>query len=133
TSPLWVGGAVSHGPQPRSYEFKLPRKVKRQALLGALSSRRAQEGLVVVDEFKLDRPSTRSMKDLLARVGLPAGTKVLFLYSSDEQLACMSARNIAGVSCLRVDGVNVYDLLNHSHVLISKGTLEALQQRLQGE
>jgi large subunit ribosomal protein L4 len=150
-SPLWVGGAVIFGPQPRDYSHKLPRKVLKQARLGVLSERAANGAITIVDDFSMEAPKTKVFKDLLSKLKLDTpvtrirtdrgnegeevdGTrKVLFLFSEGEEAAVLSARNLSNVSCLDVAGLNVYDLINHDNLLMSEKTFSLLQERCLGK
>ncbi len=135
-SPLWVGGAVIFGPQPRDYSFKLPRKVRRQALCGAISAKAQAGNLKVVDSIAMDAPKTKDFMKVLSALSLRESSsgvrapKVTFLFSRDETVAAVSARNIKGVSCLPVEGVNVYDIVNADCLLLSEQSLGILTEKL---
>lgn len=140
-SPLWVGGAVTFGPTPRSYEFKLPRKVKRKALLGVLSDRARSGSIVVVDDLAGMSGRTKDFISVLEGLNLceagrvkrgPDGGKVIFLYSEGEEMAYRGAKNIEGLNCLRVEGTNVYDLLKSKKILASEKTIKALESNVSG-
>ncbi len=130
-SPLWVGGAVVHGPHPRSYEHALPRKVKRQALCAVLSSKVKEGKLVVLDSFELKAGKTSEMKKVLGKLGL-GGKKTLLLSAgtaSDVSIE-RAGRNLARLSILAVQGLNVYDLMCHDYVIGTKEVLSTLQKSL---
>lgn len=130
-SPLWVGGAVVHGPQPRDYEHALPRKLKRQVLCGVLSSKLAAGKFMILNDAKLKAPKTSEVAGMLKKLGLD-GKKVLWLTGSEAQEKSFekAARNIAGLSLLAAAGVNVYDLMRHDVVVGTKQVVENLQQTL---
>jgi large subunit ribosomal protein L4 len=127
-SPLWVGGAVVHGPRPRSYETRLNKKVKFAALVSSISRFFGSETAHVLDTFECSG-KTKDGANLL-KVISPTGRKVLVVHSSDEALFARSVRNIKGVKVLHLDGVNVYDIMNNDALVISKPTLGEFQRRL---
>jgi len=136
-SPLWVGGAVIFGPQPRDYSFKLPRKVRRQALCGAISAKVEAGKLVVVDAISIEKPKTKEFFSILSTLNLRGSEgspskppKVVFLFSKGEEAAAVSARNISGVTCLPVEGVNVYDVVNADCLLLTEQSLANVTQKL---
>ena len=125
-SPLWVGGAVVHGPRPRSYEKSLNKKVRLAALTGVLTDVVSTRRLVVVDSFDCCSGKTKQGAALLKGVG--AGSKsVLVVVSSLEDAANYSFRNLPGVSVLAVEGINVYDVLRHKAVVMSRESVSRLQ------
>jgi large subunit ribosomal protein L4 len=128
-APQFAGGGVVFGPVPRGYAHKLPKKVRRAALLSALSQRAGESALTVVDALELPDYSTRRMAEILSALGL-AGETTLIVLDEPSPVVEASARNLPGVSVLRSEGVNVYDLLRHQKVLITKAAVERLQARL---
>ncbi|MCB0331115.1 MAG: 50S ribosomal protein L4 [Bdellovibrionales bacterium] len=136
-SPLWVGGAVSFGPQPRDYSFKLPRKVRRQALLGVLSDKASRNEVTILSGFDVEQPKTKAFADILGALklskieeGRKRAKKVAFLFAEGEEAAAISARNISTVSILPVAAANVYDLVHVDHILFSERAFDELQDRL---
>ncbi len=125
-SPQWRGGGVVFGPRVRSHAFKLNRKVRRLALVSALSRRCAESQLVLLDKFELEQIKTRQVVDFQKRFELDT---VLLVASRDENLY-KSARNIAGVTVMPPEGVNVYDILRHKSLVMTKEAVEALTARL---
>lgn len=134
-SPLWVGGAVVFGPQPRDYDFRLSKRSRRTALISALSQKVTDAQLVVVDNFSSVDGKTKSFVKVLEALEI-AGKKVMLIIADKEgSKACDSklwkaARNVKGVKPVAVEGVNVYDLLNCSVVLTCSAGIEALEARL---
>ena len=128
-APQWSGGGAVFGPVPRTHDHKLPKKVRRAALRSALSLRLAEGGITVVEAIGLDGFSTRAMKDLLAKLGLD-GQRVLIAIAESDLRVERSARNLPGVGLLRAEGLNVYDVLRHEKLLLTRSSLEAIQQRL---
>jgi large subunit ribosomal protein L4 len=130
-SPLWAGGGTIFGPQPRDYGYRMPRSARRAALRAALASRHAAEALVVVDRLALPEPKTKRMVECLEGLGL-AGSVLIVLAEPDAAVA-RAARNIPHVKVLLVGGLNVYDILGHTHLLFTRAALEALAARLADE
>lgn len=132
-SPLWVGGAVVHGPTPRSYEFRLSKRMRKGALASALAVKSAQEGFVVLESMAGASGKTKDAAALLERTGL-AGSKVLVIVpneaSAERELFSRSLRNITKVTVVPTAGVNVYDLLNSQKVLCVGAALAELEARV---
>ena len=122
-SPQWVGGGVAHGPKPRDYSQRTPKKMKRLALRSALSVRAAGGQIKVVEDFGAwDEPKTKSATALLAAMGVTG--KVLLLAEDHERTAMKSFRNIDGVIASNLGQANTYDVLWAETVIMSKGTLD---------
>jgi large subunit ribosomal protein L4 len=126
-SPIWRGGGTIHGPQPRDYEMRVPKKVRRLALKMALSQKVLEESFKVLDLFKLDRIRTKDIVELLGRFEL--GKTLVVLPGPDEMIE-KSARNIPSVKVLRSEGLNVYDLLNHKSVILSRDCVSRIEEAL---
>lgn len=120
-APQWTGGGVVHGPQPRSYAQRTPKKMIAAALRGALSDR-ARDGRVhVVDSIVVgETPSTKAALKSLAEIG---GTKLLVVLDRDEDVAWLSLRNVASVHALAVDQLNAYDVLVNDDVVFTTAAL----------
>lgn len=127
-SPLWRGGGVIFGPKPRDYSVKMNRKERRLALRTALQSRVAD--LVVVEGFedKFSRPKTRELLDAITRWGLDPNAKILLIIAERQELVYLSARNIENVKLITAANLNVHDLLNADHLVITSPALEAIQE-----
>lgn len=130
-APQFQGGGVVFGPVPRGYAHKLPKKVRRAALLSALSQRLQESTMTVVEDLQVDGYQTRKMVGILSALGLE-GTTLIVIEEANPTVEA-SARNLPGVSVVRAAGVNVYDLLRHQNLLITKAAVESLQSRLAGE
>jgi large subunit ribosomal protein L4 len=128
-APQFAGGGVVFGPVPRGYSHKLPKKVRAAALRSALSQRVAESTLTVVDELVVEGFQTKRVVAILAALGLD-GSSTLIVVEDVNATVEASSRNIPGVSVVRVEGVNVYDLLRHKSVLITKAAIEKLEARL---
>jgi large subunit ribosomal protein L4 len=126
-SPLWVGGGTIFGPQPRDYSYRLPRKARRGALLSALSLKNREGKIIVVDRLELEEAKTKLMAKALAE--LKVSSALIVIPQADEKIE-RSARNLPTVKVLRVDGLNVYDLLRYEHLILTEGALKLLEERL---
>jgi len=128
-APHWRGGGVVHGPHYRSHAHKLSKRTRRAALVAALS-RRAEEGHVTVfQSLSLPEVKTRQVSDLLKRFEMK---KVLVVTSGNDANFEKSARNIPGVTVLPVQGLNVYDVLNHEHLALTVDAVAGIVERLKG-
>lgn len=125
-SPLWRGGGIVFGPQPRDYSYRLPRKVRRLALKSALSSKVKNDSIIVVDALTFEAPKTKLMIETLQK--LKAGKKALVVTADGDQNVVKSARNIPGVKPIRADFVNVYDLLHYDTLLLTKDAVARLEE-----
>ncbi len=128
-APQYAGGGIVFGPVPRGYGHKLPKKMRRAALLSALSERAGASALTVVDELQIEGYRTKRMVEILGALGL-GGRSVLIVLEDANPTVEASARNLPGVSVIRSEGVNVYDLLRHEHVLFTQAAIAKLQERL---
>jgi len=126
-SPNHVGGGTVFGPQPRSYTMAVPKKVRRGALRSAVSLRLAEEQLIVLDKLELGEIKTRGLVDILEQLDAP---RALIVEGTDNRTVTLSARNLARCKVLPVDGVNVYDVLNHEQLILTEQTAKELEARL---
>ena len=126
-SPIWVGGGTTFGPQPRDYSYRMPRKARREALLSALSLKNREDKIVVVDKFELEEPKTKIMAKALTELNVSSA--LIVIAQSDEKIE-RSARNLPKVKVLRVEGLNVYDLLRYEHLILTEGALKLIEERL---
>lgn len=127
-SPQWRGGGVVFGPTPRSYAYKVPRKVYRLALKSVLSQKVADKELIVIDELKFDKPSTKEFQTLLNKLKVQGRT--LLVVEADNQNAMLSAQNIARVKAITADNVNVLDIINNQQTIITKAALAKIEEAL---
>ena len=128
-APQWAGGGVAFGPVPRSYEHSLPKKVRRAALRGALSLRREEGAITIVEEIELPEIKTRRVVEMLSALSL-GGTGILIVIDGANEKLERSARNLSNVGVLRVAGLNVYDVLRYPKLLITRAALSAIEERL---
>ena len=132
-SPLWKGGGNVHGPQPRDWSYEMPKKMRRGALRSALSERLREGNLIVVDEFGFKNPKTKEFLAALGSLGLiekKARAKTLIVDSLDNANLVMSSRNVQKTKVTNSFGLNIYDLIFHEKLLISKAAVEELNTLL---
>lgn len=126
-SPLLRGGGVVFGPKPRSYAFKLPKKVRRLALRMALSSKLRDKELTVLDQFQLDRIKTKDFVSVMKT--LEKDNALLIIDGQDETLE-RSARNVPNVKVIRSEGLNVYDILKYKDLILLAPAVKSIEGRL---
>ena len=124
-SPIWVGGGTVFGPTPRSYGFSMPRKQRRIALASALTAKMQAGELIVVDKLAMDAPKTKDMVAVLAKLNADNALVV-----GAEENAVKSARNLVGIESVAATGVNVYNVLNHGKVILTKDAVAHLEEVL---
>lgn len=127
-APHWYHGGVAFGPHPRSYEKSMPRKMRRAAIRSALSARLADEAIVVLDEIKLEKISTKAMVEILNGVG--AYGKTLVVVDENNEVIAKSSRNIPGVELRISPAVSVRDILDAEKIIMTRGAVEKLQEVL---
>ena len=126
-SPLWRGGAITHGPHQRDYSFKLNKKVKRLALKMAISSRYAESKLKIIDDLDMPDIKTRKFVEIKCNLGLK---KPLIVTGKQYNNLELSARNVQGTQIVTYDAINTYDILRHKELVMDKQAVQALQERL---
>ena len=126
-SPLLRGGGVTFGPIPKSYAYKIPKKIRNLALKMALSSKLKENNLVVLDEFRLDEIKTKDVKAVLATLHL---NSVLIVTDKKDEKLELSSRNIPQVKVLRCEGLNVYDILKYKTLVLLDASLRGIEGRL---
>ncbi|MGQ9682146.1 MAG: 50S ribosomal protein L4 [Anaerolineae bacterium] len=127
-APHWKGGGIVFGPHPRSYEQRMPRKMRRLALRSALSVKAGEGRVVVLDELQMDTPRTREMVHLLGRLAVEGSALILL---PDERLAVeQSARNLPDVKVLRTVSLNVPDLLRYDYLVMPVAAIQAIHEHL---
>ncbi len=118
-SPLWRKGGTVHGPQPRSYAYRLPRKVFLGALRSALSSKLAEEKLIVVDAWQLESHKTKAFREALDKLGSESPT-ILLVETAENHNLELASRNLEGVKLSLSHDLQPYDLLRHDRLMLSK-------------
>ncbi|KGT38869.1 MAG: 50S ribosomal protein L4 [Heyndrickxia faecalis] len=127
-APQWRGGGTVFGPVPRSYSYKLPKKVRRLAIKSALSSKAQENNILVLDALNFDKPKT---KDFIAVLkNLSVDKKALVVTDGLNENVVLSARNIPGVTVVEAAGVNVLDVVNHDQLIMTKSAVEKVEEVL---
>src|SRR6185503_4614728 len=132
-SPLWKGGGNVHGPQPRDWSYQLPKKMRRGALRSALSERLREGNLIVIEEFGLAAPKTKEFIGAIGTLGLiekDKQAKTLIVDSLDNANLILSSRNVKKTKVTNSFGLNIYDLVYHEKLVISKAAIEELNTLL---
>ncbi len=127
-SPIWVGGGVTFGPKPRDYSYKMPKKARRAALKSALSVKVRDGKFVIVDQLAIDKPKTKKIVEIFE--ALEANTKTLVVLSEWDANIYLALRNIPDTLLSKSAGLNVYDILNHDKIVITKDAVAKLEEVL---
>jgi large subunit ribosomal protein L4 len=128
-APIFVGGGTVHGPKPRDFGYRPPRKMRLGALKGALSLKLREGQIRIVENFELDEIKTKKLVEVLGKLEVASGA--LIVDGKDNDKLRLSARNLQNHSVLPPEGVNLYDLLRHEHVILTQTAVEALEARCQ--
>jgi large subunit ribosomal protein L4 len=130
-APHWVGGGSVFGPKPRSYDYALPKKARKKALRSVLSLRVKEQKLIVLDQFPVENGKTRNVAGALGALGIPQpAERVLIVDSADNVELVRGARNLPTSKWLAPEGLNVYDVLDHRTLVITKDIAKALEEAL---
>jgi large subunit ribosomal protein L4 len=127
-APVYVGGGKAHGPLPRSYEYRPTRKMRMGAMCSALSHKLKEGKLTVVDGFQLEAIKTKALEKVLETLQVAGGS--LIVDAADNEKLRLSTRNMANNQFLPPEGLNVYDVLRHEHLVLTKNAVAALENRL---
>jgi large subunit ribosomal protein L4 len=127
-SPILRGGGTVFGPHPRDFSYNLPKRVRRAALISALSRRNAEAGLIVVDKLELAEIKTRRVVEFLKAFDLDNA----LIVDQENRRFYLSGRNIPHVKVLQVQGLNVFDILNHDKLILTQEAVAAIEGRLKG-
>jgi large subunit ribosomal protein L4 len=128
-SPLWRGGGIIFGPKPRQYAYEIPKKVRRLALKSALSDKVRTGDLIVVDQLTLAEPKTKEMTAILSALQI-ADKKALVVTAGEEVNVAKSARNIPEVKPIEAAGLNVYDILAHAKLVMTREAINRVEEVL---
>lgn len=126
-SPLWRGGGIVFGPQPRQYGYNMPKKMKRLAIRSALSDKALAERIRVIDRIDLEEPKTKAVAEMMSRLELN-GKKCLLLDEGKSDKLVLSCRNLKQVKYCRAGLANGYDVLNADYLILTKAGLEKVQE-----
>ena len=125
-APQWIKGGVALGPKPRDYSYTINKKVKKLAMVSALSAKAQDECVMVIDNLTMDEIKTKTIADMLKAMGVES--KALIVTNEMEKNVYLSARNIAGVKASYVGMLNVYDVLNHDKFIVAKDAVAKLEE-----
>ena len=128
-SPLWKGGGNVHGPQPRDWSYNMPRKMRRGALRSALSERVREGNVIIVDGWQLEEPKTRQLLGSLGTLGLN-DMRTLIVDSLENENLMLSSRNVQRTKVVNSFGLNIYDLLYHEKLILSRAAATELEELL---
>jgi large subunit ribosomal protein L4 len=126
-APLLRGGGSVFGPDPRSFAYKAPKKVRRLALKMALSTKLKEDNLVVLEKFEVDKIKTKEFIEVINALNVK---NVLIVIDKRNEKLELSARNVPGTKVLRVEGVNVYDILKHNKLILLEHSIKSIEKRL---
>ena len=126
-SPIWRGGGIIFGPQPHSYAYKVPKKVRRLALISALSMKLRDERMIILRDFPMTEIKTKVFQAVVDRFGFK---KVLFVIDEARPILEKSSKNIKDVKMVRSEGINVYDLLKYDHVVLLEPSVKKIEGAL---
>src|SRR6476620_9998661 len=127
-SPQWRGGGTVFGPVPRSYSYKLPRKIRRLAIKSALSSKVLDQKVLVLESLVFEAPKTKEFKGVLS--ALSVDSKALIVTANLDENVALSARNIPGVTILTAEGLNVLDVVSHDRLILTQEAVQKVEEVL---
>ncbi|MEN6468248.1 MAG: 50S ribosomal protein L4 [Smithella sp.] len=126
-SPIWRGGGIVFGPQPRDYSYSVPKKVRKNALISVLSMKVKEEKMTILRDFPMEKISTKAFQKVVERFGLK---KALFVIEQDNAVLMKSSRNIKSVKMIRSEGLNVYDVLKYEHLILLEPSVKKIEGAL---
>lgn len=127
-SPIWRGGGVVFGPKPRDFHTNIPKKKKMKALLASLGARAKENKIMVIEDFVLEAPKTRSFVNILKGIKLDQAKTLIAVDEINENLL-LASRNVPNVNVKRASDINCYDVISTEYLLLTKKALEKLEQR----
>ena len=123
-SPIWRGGGITFGPKPRDYSYKVPKKVRKAALISVLSMKVKEERILILRDFPMEEIKTKKFKEVLDRFGLKSA---LFVLDESSPVLEKSSRNLKEVKMLRSEGINVYDLMRYDNLVLLEPTVKMIE------
>jgi large subunit ribosomal protein L4 len=126
-SPIWRGGGIVFGPHPRDYSYSIPKKVRKKAIISALSMKFKENKMLILKDFPMEKISTRMFKGVFDLFSLK---KALFILDDNNAVLLKSSRNIKNVKMIRSEGINVYDILNHEHLILLEPSVKKIEGAL---
>ncbi|MBI5893583.1 MAG: 50S ribosomal protein L4 [Deltaproteobacteria bacterium] len=125
-SPLWRHGGTVFGPHPRDYSYDIPKKARTEALKSALSLKIKEDKIKILDNISVDEPKTKKVFDILKKIN--AASSLIVIDGSNKNLE-LAARNLKHSKVLKIDGLNVYDVLNYENLLITRSAFQKIEER----
>jgi large subunit ribosomal protein L4 len=126
-SPIWRGGGIVFGPHPRDYSYSIPKKVRKKAIISALSMKFKEDKMLILKDFPMEKISTRIFKGVFDLFSLK---KALFILDDKNEVLLKSSRNIKNVKMIRSEGINVYDILNHEYLILLEPSVKKIEGAL---
>ncbi len=126
-SPVWRKGGTVFGPHPRDYSYSVPRKIRKKALISALSMKFKENKMVILKDFPMEKISTRVFQKVVDLFDLK---KALFVLADNNEVLLKSSRNIRNVKMIRSEGINVYDILNYEHLILLEPSVKKIEGAL---
>jgi large subunit ribosomal protein L4 len=126
-SPIWRSGGTVFGPHPRDYSYSIPKKVRKKAIICALSMKLKENKMVILKDFPMEKISTHIFKGVIDLFSLK---KALFIIDENNEVLLKSSRNIKNVKMIRSEGINVYDILNHEHLILLEPSVKKIEGAL---
>jgi 50S ribosomal protein L4, bacterial/organelle len=126
-SPIWRGGGIVFGPHPRDYSYSIPKKVRKKAIISALSMKFKENKMLILKDFPMEKISARIFKGVFDLFSLK---KALFILDDNNAVLLKSSRNIKNVKMIRSEGINVYDILNHEHLILLEPSVKKIEGAL---
>jgi len=126
-SPIWRGGGIVFGPHPRDYSYSIPKKVRKKAVISALSMKFKDNKMLILKDFPMEKISTRVFKNVVDLFSLK---KALFVLDENNEVLLKSSRNMKNVKMIRSEGINVYDILNHDHLILLEPSVKKIEGAL---
>jgi large subunit ribosomal protein L4 len=123
-SPIWRGGGIVFGPHPRDFSYTIPKKIRKKAIICALSMKFKENKMLILKDFPMEKISTRIFKGVFDLFSLK---KALFVLDDDNVFLLKSSRNIKNVKMIRSEGINVYDILNHEHLILLEPSVKKIE------
>jgi large subunit ribosomal protein L4 len=126
-SPIWRGGGIVFGPHPRDFSYSIPKKIRKKAVISALSMKLKEDKMLILRDFPMEKISTREFKSVVDLFGFK---KALFVIDSENLVLLKSSRNLRNVKMIRSEGINVYDILNHEHLVLLEPSVKKIEGAL---
>jgi len=126
-SPVWRTGGTVFGPHPRDYSFSVPKKIRKKALISALSLKFKENKMIILKDFPMEKISARGFQKVVDLFDLK---KALFVLDDNNEILMKSSRNIKNVKMIRSEGINVYDVLNHEHLILLEPSVKKIEGAL---